>query len=413
MDYKSARAYIDSLTPRGIVPGLTAISELLRILCDPQDRLCAVHIAGTNGKGSVGAFLEAILRADNKTVCRFATPAVGDHLEAFTYNGEPIGEAVYARAAERVKTAAAQLEKKGIFPTSFEAETAIAFLVFSELAPDYALIECGMGGALDATNIIKAPAAAIITSISTDHTQYLGATIGEIAKNKAGIIKENVPVITVKQDSAAAEVIENAAILHNAPLYITPDVSEVRFLPDRTTFEYAGDRYTIRLAGTYQPENAAAAITAAKVLGINNESLSRGLYNAVWRYRFERIGRFILDGAHNEGAARELASSLETYTTPQNTAFIVGCFKDKAHDRIAELTAPYAAAVYCVTPPTERGLHSKVLCDTFIKHGAAAYDAGTMTSAIRAASACGYESIVIFGSLSILCEARRIIEEGQ
>ena len=410
MEYKEAREYIKSLVPRGIVPGLTAVSRLLSMLGDPQDKLRIIHIAGTNGKGSVGAFISSILRSASNTVCRFATPAVGEYLEAFTINGATISEELYSSAAERVKAAITQLEKESIFPTSFEAECAIAFLAFSELAPDFALIECGMGGLLDATNVIKKPALSVITSISKDHTGFLGNTITDIAKNKAGIIKNDIPVISAQQTKDAEAVIRQTADEHNSPLYIADEPRDIRYNNDSTEFIYDNKLYNIKLLGTYQPHNAALAIAAAKVLGIGDKYIKQGLANAVWQYRFERIGRYILDGAHNEDAARELAASLEKYTVPDKTVFICGCFRDKNYDKIAELTAPYTSAVYCITAPAERGLECDILRDTFKLHGVKAFSSGTMAEAIKAANGECCENIIIFGSLSILYEARKLIE---
>ena len=160
----------------------------------------------------------------------------------------------------------------------------------------------------------------------------------------------------------------------------------------------------------YQPHNAAVAITAAKALGIDDKYIKQGLFDTMWQYRFERIGRYILDGAHNEDAARQLASSLEKYTTPAATAFICGCFRDKDYDKIAEITAPYASAVYCITAPSERGLECETLRDTFNRYGISAFACGTMAEAIKEAGSKDYKNIIVFGSLSILYEARRLIE---
>ena len=410
MDYNDAREYINSLAPRGIVPGLTTVTRLLAMLGDPQERLRIIHIAGTNGKGSVGAFIASTLQAADNTVCRFATPAVGDYLEAFSINGAPISGKLYSSATERVKAAITQLEKENIFPTSFEAECAIAFLAFSESAPDFALIECGMGGLLDATNAIKKPALSVITSISRDHTRFLGNTIREIAENKAGIIKDGIPVISARQSEAAEAVIRQTANEHNAPLYIADEPRDIKYNTDCTEFICGNEKYIIKLLGAYQPHNAALAITAAKVLGIDEKYIKQGLADTVWQYRFERIGRYVLDGTHNEDAARWLAASLEKYTTPAETAFICGCFRDKNYGKIAEITAPYASAVYCVTAPTERGLGCDALRDTFRCCGINAFASGTMADAIKEAGSKDYKNIIIFGSLSILYEARKIIE---
>lgn len=410
MTYEQAREYIDSLTPRGIIPGLTAITRLLAALGEPQKELHCIHIAGTNGKGSVGVFLESIFSDDGKSVCRYSSPAVGEHLEMFTYNGTPVSQKLYTDAVTDIQSAIPALEADGIFPTSFEAETAAAFLMFSRLAPDYALIECGMGGELDATNVISAPAAAVITSISQDHSSFLGNSIAEIARNKAGIIKPGSPVISAPQQPEAAYVITIAAREKNAELRFSEAAEYIEFQNEKTVFKYKGIKYTTKMLGAYQPQNAVLAIDTAAALGISRGAIQTGISRAMLPFRFERIGRYILDGAHNEGAAKMMARSLEIYTRPEMTAFVCGCFRDKDYKRIAELTAPYTNAVYCVKPPTERGLDSRELCRAFADADAMAYNCGTIAKAIEAVKDSRHESIVIFGSLSILKEAKTIIK---
>ncbi|MBQ3426407.1 MAG: bifunctional folylpolyglutamate synthase/dihydrofolate synthase [Clostridia bacterium] len=410
MTYKQSREYIESLAPRGIVPGLESVTLLLAALGTPQDSLRCIHIAGTNGKGSVGALLESILLADGKSVCRFSSPAVGEHLEMFTYNGIPVNPQLYTDAVTDIRTAISVLEADGVFPTSFEAETAAAFLMFSRLAPDYALIECGMGGKLDATNVISAPAAAVITSVSYDHSAFLGSTTTEIAYNKAGIIKPDTPVISAPQQKDVADVIKKTATECNAQLSFAEVPESIQYQKDKTIFKYKGIEYTIKLLGAYQTQNAALAVDTAITLGISLDAVQTGLSRAWLPFRFERIGRFILDGAHNEGAARMMAISLKIYTRPEATAFICGCFRDKDYKKIAELTAPYANAVYCVKPHTDRGLISSELCRIFAESGAKAYDCGSVTAAIKAANSRGYDNIVVFGSLSILKEAKSTIK---
>ncbi len=410
MNYNEARYYIKSLSPRGIRPGLDNITRLCGALGNPQNGLCVIHIAGTNGKGSVGAFLGSILNASGIDVGRFVSPPVGDYLEAFTYNGIPVSEGLYTECAEAVRDALSELEAEGIFPTSFEAETAIAFLIFSRLSPGYVILECGMGGRLDATNIISAPYASVITSVSLDHNKFLGNTLAAIAKEKSGIIKDNCPVITCAQRDEVMEVINRAAASHDAPLFIADDISDIRLGKEKTVFKFEGAEYEIGLGGTYQPENAALAVKTSQVLGISRDSIHQGLKSAVWEYRFEQIGKFVLDGAHNEDAARELAASIKA-CLDGSTAFICGCFRDKAYEEIAKITSPLAVRVYCVTPPSERGLQSSLLCREFEKNGVIATDSGEMPAAIKDAYRSGADNIVIFGSLSILAEAKRLIKE--
>lgn len=403
--YSDARAFIAGLSPRGIRPGLNNITELTRRLGSPQNYLCAVHIAGTNGKGSAGAFLGSILNAAGLDVGRFVSPAVADYLEAFTYNAEPVSEEIYARAIE--KTADAATKPENIFITPFEAETAAAFLMFKELAPDYALIECGMGGELDATNVIEKPFVSVITSISMDHSRFLGETLSEITREKCGIIKEGCPVVTCSQTDEVMDTIVKTAQRHSSPLFIADGIEKTNYEENRTRFEFEGGSYEIPLLGVFQPQNAAIAVKTAQILGISSKTIRAGLKNTKWEYRFERIGKYILDGAHNKAAATALADSLKAEKRRGKTAFICGCFADKDYGAIARETAALADAVYCVEPPSKRALDGAELARAFSRSGARAYDAKTLENALRLTRE--YDSVAVFGSLSILSEAKKLI----
>lgn len=408
MDYHTAKEYIKSLTGRGIVPGLDTIKSLLCELGTPEEQLRIIHVAGTNGKGSVGAYLESIIKSAGMHCGRFVSPCVGEYENTFLLNGKCVSREIIGNCADDVKCAVERLEKVNISPTSFEAETALAFLIFSRISPDYVIIECGMGGMGDATNAIKKSEVSVITKISLDHTAFLGNTISEIATQKAGIIKKGVPVVSATQDDEAMSVIQSVCEKNNAKLYIA-DTAEITAIKDsETVFEINGKEYITRMLGTYQPYNAALAIKAAQVLGISDGAIKDGIKHARWAYRFERIGKFILDGAHNPDGAAALAKSLKAYTTPDDTAFICACFRDKEYEKIAELTAPLASMVYCITAPTPRGLDRTILCDAFKKHGADAKTSDTLEDAVKEADS--YKNIVIFGTLSVLDEAKQIIE---
>ncbi len=408
MDYYQALQYIKSLSGRGIVPGLSNIEKLLCELSNPEKKLNIVHVAGTNGKGSFGAYLSSVITASEKSCGRFVSPCVGEYENTFLIDGKCVSKTVIGDCTQVLKNAMERLEEKNIFPTSFEAETALAFLIFSELLPEYVIIECGMGGKSDATNIIKKPVLSVITKISLDHMAFLGNTLTEIAAQKAGIIKMGAPVVSAVQDTEVMSVIKSVCKNSNSNLYIadTPTLTKIEY--EKTVFELYGEEYITHMPGTYQPENASLAITAAKVLGIDNNAIKNGIESARWAYRFECIGNFILDGAHNPDAASALTKSLEIYTKPENTAFICACFKDKDYEKIAEVTAPYAKKVYCITAPTPRGLDKDILCDTFKLYGADAETADTLEEAIKKAHS--YKHIVIFGTLSILDEAKQITE---
>lgn len=402
MNYTDARKYIKSLSGRGITPGLESVSALCEALGNPQDGFKSIHIAGTNGKGSTGAFIESILRAGNKNVCRFVSPAVGDYLESFTYNGEPVAEELYAECVSMIA------DLSDIAVSAFEAETAVAFLIFKKLAPDYAIIECGMGGLLDSTNIIT-PEVSVITSISLDHTAFLGDTLAEIATQKCGIIKNHGKAVTsVSQSDEIRNIIETVCKKNNASLYYAEAPCDIKYWDTKTEFMFEKKTYEIPLLGAYQPSNAVLAVKTAQTLGIDEASIKTGLKTAVWRYRFERVGKFILDGAHNADAALQLAKSVEITLKNKRIAYICGCFRDKDYNAIARITAPFADEVFCITPPTERGLDASVLCAAFKACGANAHAENSLADAIGKASE--FDAVVIFGSLSFLGEARKPTE---
>ena len=411
MDYHQAKEYIKSLSGRGIVPGLGNIEKLLSELSNPEEKLNIIHVAGTNGKGSFGAYLSSVVTASKKRCGRFVSPCVGEYENTFLIDGESVSQDIIASCCQTLKGAMEKLEKTNIFPTSFEAETALALLIFAEISPDYVIIECGMGGKSDATNVIEKPVLSVITKISLDHSAFLGNTITEIAEQKAGIIKPCTPVVSAVQDSNAMAVIESVCKNNASTLYIADTPTLTGTDDSKTEFELKDGKYTTHMLGTYQPENASLAISAAKVLGIPIDAIKTGIEKARWAYRFERIGKFILDGAHNPDGATALAKSLELYTKPEDTAFICACFKDKDYNKIAEITAPYAKTVYCITAPTERGLDNEILCDTFKAHGANAQCEDTLEDAIKKAYA--FKTTVIFGTLSVLADAKQITERLQ
>ncbi len=408
MNYNDAREYTASLTSRGIVPGLETIGALCSALGDPQDKIRTIHIAGTNGKGSVGAFIASVLRIAGYSIGRYVSPAVTEYREIIRVNDELISEEAYAKIIEKVKTAVAELETRGIYPTSFEAETAAAFLYFSEMNCDYALIECGMGGALDATNIIKSPNAAVITSISMDHMSFLGNSLSEIAANKAGIIKQGTTVFSAMQHEDAEKVIREKCAEKNAhltfakkPVVTSADVYGTHFI-------YNGMELYIPLAGAYQPDNAALAAEVCRFIGVDDDTLKKGLKETKWQLRFEADSDgWIFDGAHNADAAMKLKASLDTLLHGKRTAFIVGVFRDKAYDDILKITAPAADAIYTVKPPSERGLPSAELARVARRYCENTIDAVTTENAVKMCMNEDFDNVVVFGSLSFLARIKR------
>ncbi len=403
MTYIEAREYIASLTARGIIPGLETIRALCAELGNPQDRVRTIHIAGTNGKGSTGAFISAILQAAKYSVGRYVSPAVSEYREIISINGNYITEEEYANGVLRVRYAIEKLEKRGIYPTSFEAETALAFLYFSDCSCDYALIECGMGGELDATNVIKSPVAAIITPIGKDHAKFLGETIGEVARSKAGIIKENTRVFSAHQYDEAMAVIDERCKEMNAELSVCDTPQIIAQDLKGTRFDYRKfSNIKISLAGSYQPANAALAVDLCEWLCVDRDTIIKGLRDTKWALRFEcDSDGWIFDGAHNPHAAYEMAKSVKALLKGR-TAYIIGVFADKEYEKILEITAFGANRIYTVTAPGERGLKSDALAEAAKKYCDDVVDAVTVENAVRLCVKEKFDNVVVFGSLSFL-----------
>ncbi len=407
MNYDFVKAYIKSIDGRGIQPGLDNIRHLCNKLHNPENALKFIHIAGTNGKGSVGAYLSYILCENGNTAGRFISPCVGGYENTFLINNNPVDPETVTKSLRTVRNAMDSLATENIFPTSFEAEVALALVIFKEISPDYVLMECGMGGRNDATNIIPAPEIAVITKISTDHTAFLGNSLIEIADEKSGIIKNGAITVTCPQEDEVLEVIKSACNSINSTLVIA-EAPEITGLSATTEFSVNGNYYKTKMAGIYQPQNASVAISCAEALNIPHNVIYNGVYKAQWGFRFEIVGKFVLDGAHNPDGARELAKSVNAYFPNEDIAFVFACFKDKDYRKIIEATLRLAREVFCVTAPTERGLDAQIITEEFINMGCIAHSEKSLKNALEKAGK--HQRVIVFGTLSILNEAKEIIE---
>jgi dihydrofolate synthase/folylpolyglutamate synthase len=428
MTYDEARAFIKEAAKSGSVLGLLSITRLMEELGNVQDTLPIIHIAGTNGKGSVGAYLESVFRRAGLHTARYCSPAVFDPLEVWQYDGENISQAEYANVMSQVKSACDIMLSKGFeYPTVFEIETAAAFVWFSEKKPDVVLLEVGMGGETDATNVIAHPFASVITTISMDHMQFLGDTVAKIAAVKAGIIKEGCPVFSAPQDLSAAEVLKSAAREKNAKLVLLEDLARlVSQEPGKLCMEYWSEAYgTIRLetklAGSYQLRNAALAAETALALlpgliskdtKMDDEQLKnivqQGIANAAWPGRFEVIGHdplFVIDGAHNEDAAKSLACTIQNCFTNTCLTYIIGVLADKEHEKMLKILLPYADMVYTVTPDNPRALAAEALAKEAAKFHDHVICCASVQEAVSQALSHAREAgtpVLAFGSLSYL-----------
>ena len=297
----------------GMKPGLDSIGAICSRLGNPQDALRIVHVAGTNGKGATCALMESSLRAAGFSTGRYTSPHLVSLTERFMLNGAPVSE-------ESLDEAYASLpDPEGL--TYFELLTATAFELYRKENVDWLVLETGLGGRLDATNIVKRPEVCVITRIGLDHCDWLGGTLREIAAEKGGIIKDGVPVVLGAMPAEAREVLERIAKERNAPCVYAPDSVKESEIPEG-----------FALAGKFNRENALTALAALKVLGVGRDAIERGFASAVWLGRFQKIvkdgKRFIVDGAHNPPAMRALVDSLKEDVMPVN-AVVCGFCGDK------------------------------------------------------------------------------------
>lgn len=415
--YRKAMEYKQLLGKKGIVPGLGSIERLTAHLGNPQEDLFFVHIAGTNGKGSVLSFLSSVLQSAGYRVGRYSSPAVFSQLEQFKVNGRAISRADFARGMEEVRLGAEQMEADGHpYPTVFEAETALAFWYFKEKKCDIVVLETGMGGALDATNIVNSVLVSVLTPISSDHMGMLGESLSEIARQKAGIIKKGAAVVSAHQEKEVMEVIEAVCRKMDAPLF-TADVSlaeNIRYGVEKQRFDYKEyKKLGISLAGSYQIENAVLAVEVIRVLSergfpVTEKQLQKGLREAVWNGRFTVLSKkpyMVIDGAHNEAAARRLNETMQICFPEKRKIMIMGVLKDKEYEKIAKIMTGAAAQVITVTPPENpRALPAYELAGTVKKYNPNVTAADSLQEAVEMSYMLADKDSVIlaFGSLSYL-----------
>ena len=365
---KEAALFMEEISVSGMVLGLDSIRELLRRLNNPEKSLKFVHIAGTNGKGSILAYISTVLKAAGYKTGRFFSPHIAFPREKIQINGRPISKKDFCRILTEVKMASDEMAADGLArPTVFETETAMALLYFRENECDIAVMECGLGGLDDSTNVIPTPLVTVFAHIDLDHKRVLGDTLTEIAGCKSGIIKEGTSVVSGIQYDEVKKVLSDRCREKGADIYfVSPE--KVRYSIKKQKFDAAGHKgLAISLAGLNQPENAAAAVKALDILSekgfeIPDKALRTGFETTEWFGRFTVMGRkpyVIADGAHNPDAALRFKESLEMYFPDEKAVFILGVLKDKEYDKILGILSERAVSIITVTPPeNERALPS-------------------------------------------------------
>ena len=426
MNYKEARVYLDEVSKYGSVLGLESMRELLHRLGDPQNELKFIHISGTNGKGSVLAYLSTILSGAGYRTGRYISPTLFSYRERIQVDGEYIEKESLACHVTAIAAAAEDMQKAGLpSPTVFEIETALAFLYFKEKRCDIVTLEVGCGGLLDATNVITTTLMEVIASISMYHTDLLGDTLAKIAAQKAGIIKPDTMVVSAQQKSEAAQVIEDTCKEQHCTLQMVDEskISNVHYGAEGQTFSYKEwENVAISLAGSYQIKNAALAlegVEALRKLGypLSDQQVREGLLHTVWRGRFTTLRRdptVIIDGAHNPAAALELKESLERYFPGKTLYFVMGMFKDKDYAQVIDLTAPLARHIITVeTPGNPRAMPARELAEAVGKVNPSVEWADSVAHGVEKALAMAgkEDAVIVFGSLSFLGEAADAVNE--
>lgn len=420
MNYEQALTYIHSVNWTFCKPGLERITALCAALGDPQKKLRFIHVAGTNGKGSTSAMLASILQSAGYRTGLYTSPYIRTFCERIRIDGENIPQNVLANLTERIRPIADAMADK---PTEFELITALAFAYFAEQGCDVVVLEVGLGGRLDSTNVIENTVLSIITGIDFDHTALLGNTIEEIAKEKAGIIKSGRPVLFGGGKGAAYDTVLGVALEKNAPFWCVDRSSykEREATLAGTRFDYS--HYTdlrLPLLGAYQPYNATLVLTAIDLLNeggfsVDEDAVRRGLSSVRWPARFELLSQdpiIIYDGGHNPEGVRAAVESIKAYFGNQRVNILSGVMADKDKGEMIETVKEVAARAFAVTPNNPRALAAEDYAAQLASHGIFATAYASVAEGVRAAIESSKKEgipLVCLGSLYLYEEAEAAI----
>ena len=419
MDFLEAQNYLEKVrSQKGIVLGLDTMRHLMAKLNNPQDKVKFIQVAGTNGKGSTAAYLTSILSEAGIKVGRYTSPAVFSSTEQYFACGSCISESEYAKGVTAVAEAAASLD--GETPTAFEQETALAFWYFAKKGCELAILEAGLGGDMDATNIVTTTVCSIITSISMDHCRILGNKISEIAAHKAGIIKPGAPVICIEQKEDAMEPIRAAAKAADTPLYeVHRDEVRQIFSDKRESIVFFREfeNLHLKMLGSCQPENAALAVQAAIVLSrsypIEKKHIYDGIEKTRWGGRFELHSGspdIILDGAHNPDGIRRLRESVNQMFGAVPICYVCGVLADKDYEKEIEILFGRASNVFTVTPPSPRAMKSTdlkaAIKERFPQLKVISFDSEDGIEKAMEAAVSQNNPVVVCGTLTILARVK-------
>ena len=370
MDYKEALAYLNAVEFFGSKPGLERMAAMLDALGNPQDGMKFVHVAGTNGKGSCAAMTASILKAAGYKTGLYTSPYLYRFNERMQIGGKEIEDDVLAELVTRVKPIAEAMEDH---PTVFELMTVTALLWYKEAGCDIVVLEVGLGGRFDATNVIPAPECAVIMNIGLDHTEILGDTLEQIAFEKAGILKPGTEAVLFQQSESVTEVVQKRCDELGITLHI-PDFDAIKVEFDSLygqTFTYKGESYALPLLGAHQLKNAATVLEVVEVLRsrgwkLEQSDVEHGLYAVHWPGRFELLSEeplFVVDGGHNPQCAQTVRDNLLRYFPDKRRILLLGVLRDKDYPALAEILNEAADEYICITPDSHRALPAGELAD--------------------------------------------------
>lgn len=421
MNISEALEYIHSVSWKGSVPGLDRISKLLDLIGNPEKNLKYVHIVGTNGKGSTAAVISSVMRNAGYNVGMYTSPFIITFNERMQVNGDMISDIELAEITEYIKPFAESMQDR---PTEFELITAIAFVYFNRHNCDLVVLEAGMGGEFDATNVIPSPEVAVFTNIGLDHTDYLGDTVEKIAATKSGVIKPGCDCVMYRSSLTVEAVIEHKC----TSLGVQPTKADFESLRsvsaslDGQVFDWKNYKSLfLPLLGAHQLRNAATALTAVEKLAgrgftVTEENIRDGLFNTSWQGRFEVLRRnplFIVDGGHNPQCMEALANNIRDYLPNTALTVLTGVLADKDYTAMYDLIAPYIKEFFLVTPPSPRALPASELAKKLAVYGKPISVCGTVEAGVNDAvkSAGENGTILAFGSLYMIGDIKNAVSK--
>ncbi len=425
MNYQEAIGYMQSLTKFGYNFGLERIRELLRRFGGPHLRLRVIHVGGTNGKGSTSAMVSSIIRESGFRTGLYTSPHLHSYTERYRINGREITEQAYADLIEEMKPQLEDMVRNGFeHPTEFEVGTALAFIYFYREKVDFLVLEVGMGGAIDSTNVVI-PEVAVITNVTMDHMEYLGNTVKEIASVKAGIIKECVPLVTAAMGEALEVILRKCHDLRAPAVVVGRDIQwrEVKRGAEGQHLDIKGRRRQYRnvylpLLGLHQQVNAATAVATLEVLmdrGLigDNCAVERGIAATVWPARLEVVNKspmVIIDAAHNYDGAVSLRLALEEYFTRRRIVMVLGMLGDKERSKVVAELAPVAEAIVVTKPDSPRAGDWQLLAEEARRYAGRVETVEDIARAVQTGMSLAgpRDVVVITGSFYMVAQAREL-----